>query len=139
MMKGEKGCRVMDNRVKRMLEWHIKQGHTCAAAARAACCTSLDSSSARYSWARPTAEAAPKRPARAHMRCSPPLVRAHNRQAVPPASTCIALRSTYGIHIGSRLDSMQQLQKGILQIHKTIFYTLAWDFWSMPYNGCLEQ
>ena len=96
----------------------MQQGNTCAAAARAACCTSLDSSSARYSWARPTAEAAPKRPARAHMRCSPPLVRAHKRQAVPPGSTCSALRNIYDTHFGSRVDSMQQLQKGILQIHK---------------------
>ena len=89
--------RVMYDRVEGMLEWYIKRMHTCAAAARAACCTSLDSSSARYIWARPTAEAAPKRPARAHMRCSPPLVRAHKRQAVPPAPTCIALRNTHDI------------------------------------------
>ncbi len=93
--EGWKRVRGDGRRGERNLEWYKKQMQTCAAAARAACCTSLDSSSARYSWARATAEAAPKRPARAHMRCSPPLVRAHKRQAVPPAPTCIALRNTY--------------------------------------------
>ena len=63
----------------------LKQNGTWAVAMSAPCCTSLDSSSLVYSCARLRAEAAPNRPARAQKRCSPTLVTAHSKQAMPPA------------------------------------------------------